>query len=276
MKNRGFTLVELVVVIVLLGIVGTISFRFVSTSTQVYQDHLIQQQRIAESRFVLERLSREIVGIHPVSLRDPFFGDATYQGKCIEYIRLSAVAPYLNSVQGQSSVAVVYEPVDSVDTSISNVFVAGRKISIATQSTTDFYSANDTDTVKTLVSYDATTKTFQTNSNFTADSNGHRYTVLDAKGPVTWCVFNSQLYRYQNYNQHGSFVYQGSWFASEAHTGSSYSALMAEHLTAESRFEINVGTLSSNTSLAVSLVFATDDEGHGLAFNRVMQVNYVP
>ena len=52
MKMRGFTLVELVVVIVVLGIISSLSFRFIGQTVQLYSDSTIQQQRIAEARFV--------------------------------------------------------------------------------------------------------------------------------------------------------------------------------------------------------------------------------
>jgi len=121
MRARGFTLIELVVVIIILGIVGTMTSRFLSQSVELYSNSALQQQRIAESRFVLERLNREVSGIHPFSLRDPFASDLTYQGKCIEYIRISAVSSYLDTAAGKSSLTLIDAPTDQLLTTSTNV-----------------------------------------------------------------------------------------------------------------------------------------------------------
>ncbi len=275
MNTRGFTLVELVVVIVILGIVSTISFRFIGQVVQLYSESTIQQQRIAEARFVTERLSREIAGIHPFSLRDPFASDTTYKGKCIEYIRLSAVGSYLGSATGASTLTVLENPADAL-ISGSSAISASRRISVHTQDAADLYASADSNTVKTITAYTSATKLITVGSAFASDSTGKRYVIADSTGPVSWCMFNNQLYRYSNYNPNYTFSYTGSWFATEAKSGSAYSSLMAEHLSSNSLFSIISTSLAHNAELDLSLQLVTDSTGNVLTFNRRMQVDYVP
>lgn len=272
MRMRGFTLMELIVVIVILGIVGGISVRFLSQSIGLYHDSSLQQQRIAESRFVLERLSREIAGIHPFSLRDPFSGNSTYQGKCIEYIRLSATGSYLSSASGQSSLTLIDTPTDQLSSNSTSAIAIGRRLSIRSQSATPLYTSADSSTVKAIKTYNASGPTVTFNSVFGANSAGYRYVILDSSGPTAWCFLNNKLYRYSDYNTGYNFAYAGSWFVQNAKN----SRLMAENLLSQSQFSIVSSSVDHNTALNISLVFAMDDDNNGLAFNRQMQVNYVP
>ena len=276
MKHRGFTLVELVVVIVLLGIIGTISSRFIGQTVQLYSDSAIQQQRIAEARFVLERLSREIAGIHPLSLRDPFASDVAYQGKCIEYIRIAAVSSYLGSATTSAALSVIENPNDILQTAIVPALSVARRVSVHSQAATDLYSSVDNNSVKSVTAFSASNNTAIFLAAFSSDSTGKRYVGLDKTGPVSWCMFNNRLYRYANYNTNYGTAKTVDWFISQATAGSAYSSLMAEHVSSGSLFKVTAPTLSHNAALDLSLQLTTDSDGNKLILNRRMQVNYVP
>lgn len=62
-RYRGFTLVELVIVIVLLAIVATISVRFVSLSTQGALDVSSRQQRSLAGVVISEQISLSLIHI---------------------------------------------------------------------------------------------------------------------------------------------------------------------------------------------------------------------
>lgn len=274
MRARGFTLIELVVVIIILGIVGTMTSRFLSQSVELYSNSALQQQRIAESRFVLDRLNREVSGIHPFSLRDPFASDLTYQGKCIEYIRISAVSSYLDTAAGKSSLTLIDAPTDQLLTTSTSAIAAQRRLSVHAQSATNLYSSADSTTVKAIQAFNSSTRVASFSSAFDADSTGHRYVVLDQSGPTAWCLFNNKLYRYSGYNPNYAMTYSGSWFATQAAAGAA--TLMAENLLSQTTFNVVSPSLVHNAALNLSLVFAMDTDSHGFAFNRQMQVSYVP
>ena len=81
-KARGFTLVELITVIVILGVVGIGIASFVRGSMQIYLDVNTREALLTESRFAIERMTRELRRAVPNSIR--IRGDSTQH--CIEFV----------------------------------------------------------------------------------------------------------------------------------------------------------------------------------------------
>jgi prepilin-type N-terminal cleavage/methylation domain-containing protein len=59
-KAKGFTTIELIVVIVVLGVVGVFTFQFLASGIQTYITMQRQKDLFDEARLCLERMSREI------------------------------------------------------------------------------------------------------------------------------------------------------------------------------------------------------------------------
>lgn len=122
-KARGFTLVELITVIVILGVVGIGIASFVRGSMQIYLDVNTREALLTESRFAIERMTRELRRAVPNSIR--IRGDTSQH--CIEF------------VPSQFSTIYTELPVQpSTDTTVSLVFpydIDGNVFDIAT---TDF------------------------------------------------------------------------------------------------------------------------------------------
>lgn len=84
---RGFTLVELVMVIVLLAIVATISVQFVTYSTRGAIDTGARQQRSLAGAVISEQVSRALREALPRSVRT--------NGNCIEWMPIEGGTNYL-------------------------------------------------------------------------------------------------------------------------------------------------------------------------------------
>ncbi|WP_224797810.1 PilW family protein [Idiomarina abyssalis] len=87
--QRGFTLIELIIVIVLLAIVAGFSFQFVGIGAQMFSTGSERLQTIEKSRFAIERLTREIRGAVPNSVR--------VSGECIEFVPIVVAGTYYNA-----------------------------------------------------------------------------------------------------------------------------------------------------------------------------------
>ncbi len=91
-RQPGFTLVELVMVIVLLGIVATISVQFVSLSTRGALDVGNRQARALQAVVISEQITREIREAFPLSVRE--------NGMCIEWLPVLGATSYQSLPSG--------------------------------------------------------------------------------------------------------------------------------------------------------------------------------
>ncbi|UCE30197.1 MAG: prepilin-type N-terminal cleavage/methylation domain-containing protein [Burkholderiales bacterium] len=66
---RGFTLIELIVVIVLLGIVGTLGAGFIARATEAYRASVTRAELSDQAVVAIRRLARDLAGSLPNSVR---------------------------------------------------------------------------------------------------------------------------------------------------------------------------------------------------------------
>ncbi|AVP92212.1 PilW family protein [Aeromonas rivipollensis] len=96
---KGFTLVELVMVILLLGVMATFSSQFIGIGTQIYGDASRREQLMSDARFALERLNRELRDAVPGSVRiEDAAGNPLDQGACLRFWPIATASRYLGSV----------------------------------------------------------------------------------------------------------------------------------------------------------------------------------
>ena len=84
---KGFTLIELITVIVLLGILSVGISSFLNFGTQIFVDATNRDEIISTARFSVERLNRELRKALPNSVRATDNGNSIdpITRQCIEY-----------------------------------------------------------------------------------------------------------------------------------------------------------------------------------------------
>ncbi|MCU7376323.1 type II secretion system protein [Paucibacter sp. O1-1] len=92
-KTAGFTLIEMVTVILILGIVIVGVSSFVIFGTRIFVESSAVDQVLSQSRFGIERMTRDIRRAVPNSIRVLTATDGSYQ--CIELLPISASTSYL-------------------------------------------------------------------------------------------------------------------------------------------------------------------------------------
>lgn len=94
-RGRGFTLVELVMVILLLGVMATFSSQFIGIGTQIYGDASRREQLMSDARFAMERLNRELRDAVPGSVQVEA-SDSGIPGACLRFWPIVTVNRYLS------------------------------------------------------------------------------------------------------------------------------------------------------------------------------------
>lgn len=100
-KQRGFTLIELVVVIVLLGITAVTFTSLITGSVRGYLDTANRQDSAAIARIALDRMARELREAVPQSVR------VTNDKSCLQYLPIIASTVYTSLNANSTSISVM-------------------------------------------------------------------------------------------------------------------------------------------------------------------------
>ncbi len=203
MRQQGFTMIELVIVIVLLGIISLVTVGFISTTMQGYADLNRRDQLSSAVRVAVERMAREVRNALPNSIR------VAADGSCMEFIPILAASRYttLPVASGStnfSSVPFADEPpqgrvaVYPIDTNTGEADDSSRPADqnpIYDIDTHAIVSDVITNASSLVAASGAVNVTLTANHRFPLGSPSQRYFIVDE--PVSFCVVGTDLYRFQ-------------------------------------------------------------------------------
>lgn len=221
---QGFTLIELILVIVLLGIIGSFTFSYLKFGTQIFTQAVEREQLTAQSRFILERLSRELQDSLPRSVR------VSSDRRCLEFVPLIAAGRYTELPHLTPSEPFIILPAQLSSMQLENtyVFVYATQPSFIYGETESIASRRK---LITSANYDHNNGRMQLQlannaAYFPTHSPSRRYYV--AREAVSWCLSNQgTLVRFARY---GFPTFQPSFNDLASPNSSAQQELMAEHL----------------------------------------------
>ena len=258
LKSNGFTLVELVTVIMLLGIVAAGVGSIIKFSSQIYVDVTSRDELIASARFSVERLNREIRSALPNSVQTLTVGSAT----CLEYMPIAVSTVYTDipvSPEPDANTVTVVKFDDSLFNASQHIVVYPLNSSeIYGNASSKRYALASPQTLNTAGN--EWTLNLASANTFADDSPTQRLFLVNQ--PVAYCVEGSELYRYSNYGYQSNIL-----------TGSQ--SLMAQGIDPTgTSFIVNPATLVRNALITIELQFFQNEET--VHFFNEVQVQNVP
>jgi MSHA biogenesis protein MshO len=272
-RRLGFTLVELMLVIVLLGILAVSVTRYLEFGVGMYSQSTAVQHTLQQGRFALERVSRELRQATPNSIR---IGDNALLGlSCLEFVPIAQSGVYQNlplfplrrdwmsiltldtQWRAQAGDRITVYPTDP-----SHIYQTTqlRTVTLANQDMDDGDNNVHTQQVR-LAAQAGVAATFAT------ESPQRRFYLLAQ--PVSYCRSGSQLYRYSNY---GFQVAQPIPPVSNAE-------LMADGITntsTEPVFRYDSPVLTRNAVVHLFWRFSLPQQQPDLFFNHEVHLPNVP
>jgi MSHA biogenesis protein MshO len=200
-RIRGFTLVELVTVILILGVMLIGVSSFIIFGTRIFVESSSVDQVIGQSRFAIERMTRELRNAVPNSVR---LSDPNNNWQCVEFVPTEASTSYLDMpIFPDTPAAITGTAI--IDNPAASQISTGQWALIYPLSDADVYDVNRGKrfqlTSRTLASHTLTLGFGTTAIRFAQASPRKR--VYLATEAVSYCVersgVTSNINRYANY-----------------------------------------------------------------------------
>jgi len=236
-NQQGFSLIELIIVIIILGIMAISLGSLTSNSVYSYIDAKDRNQLSQSAKWVTERISREIREALPQSVRTGSTGNF----HCVEFLPIENASSYLNLPANGSVTSF-----DVVGFNLSSS--AASLMAIMPINASSLYSGGGTlgNVASIVVSASDPNQaviTLTAPTNFARRSPQNRFFLLNS--PVSFCLddSNGQMIRYSNY---GITANQQRPPSGGEQIGSNFSA-------SSTVFNYQSGTLSRSGLLQINL-----------------------
>ncbi|MBU2880201.1 MULTISPECIES: prepilin-type N-terminal cleavage/methylation domain-containing protein [Alteromonadaceae] len=269
-KHKGFTLIELITVLVVLSVVSVGIAGFIRTGTEIYVDVVERDKLLSQGRFAVQRMNLEINNALPNSLR--IAGNSSIQ--CLEFTPILFSSFYFDLPVAPEPAADEVKLI-ATDAAINDYnYESGQSIIVYPTSVDDVYADSDrrfllggepeldpADSKKLLVPL-ASSEQFET------ESPSSRAYITGA--PVSFCITDNKLYRKQQYPT-----------SSTQSTSLVGAVLMAENIqndlsgsTQDLPFRIAESSLTRNAFVITLLRFELNEEL--VVFNNEIHIPNVP
>jgi MSHA biogenesis protein MshO len=240
-KSSGFTLIELIVVIVIVGVLATATSTFIKFATQIYTETTARDQLVSSARFAIERLNRDIRNALPNSLR------LTNSNKCLEFTPIIESTIYtdipVSPEIARNNINVIRFD-EAFDSNWKAIVYPLSPLDVYPVSPSDFDKVHEVASIVTTG--DEWVMTLANDVVFAEDSPTRRIYFIN--GDVEYCLLNNTLTR--------------------------NGTLIAQDIYNSSPFEVLAATLQRNAMVQIHLLFKKNSEY--VTFNNEVQVLNVP
>lgn len=251
---QGFTLVEVVTVVVVLAIVAVLGSKFVRQATESYRATEARSKLISTGRQSVESMTRQIRSSLSYSVR------ITNGGSCLEFLPivgggyyLTQVADSMNGVAASLTIAVSPHTVD---------FGTAKYVTIGAASSAEVYGAAPVSRA-TLDSRTSKLLTLAGAKIWQRNSLGQHFFLLD--DPQAFCVVSRQLRLYSGQNILHASVNTAATFS-----------ILADNIDSPTPFSLSNGSENRNVVVMFDFTFASSVSGESISLNQSAMIRNVP
>lgn len=247
---NGFTLIELIAVIVILSILATIGTGFVVKTTDAYQRTQTRALLVNTARPALERMTRQLRIALPYSVR------ATNGGTCLEFMPIAAGGNYFDPVPDATNLAPARNTIPASPVVID--FGTARHVTIGAMSAAEIYGAAPV----SRAGYSSGSIVLNAPMSWRRNSINKRYYLLDE--PQAFCLVNNELRFYFGIDVTND---------PNINLGTNFN-IIARNVSLGAPFSLTAGSENRNTAINISLNFSS--AGETINYTQRVLIRNVP
>ena len=259
-KSEGFTFVELVAVILILGIVAAIGSSFLITAVDAYRITEVRAKLVSRGRTAMEQMTRQLRLSAPNSAR------VSASGNCIEFMPLVGGGNYQGNLPDAENGAPT---TNSIATSPFLLDLGSPQyVIVAALSANEIYTSASPSARAQLASTignPINTLNLAANHRFIRNSINKRVFVAD--NPKRFCLASSTLVQYNTYTFDTGTL-------SDVDPGGATVIMSFDVSAAGTAFVLSPGSEDRNTAVIISLAFIGN--GERVELNQQVLVRNVP
>ena len=240
-KTKGFTLVELIVVIVILGVIASFSTAFVIKTMRSFVSISSKNKLLSESRLTTDYMVRRLRNALPYSIR------ILNDGACIEFMPIVSSGLYMNTLPSVVNGAIAIGSITPL--AVSPFTVSGGDsdyLAVAANSDEELYGLFPT-SLAAIQSLSSTSITLVDDKQWLRNSINHRFYVVES--PSAFCLIGNELRLYRQVSISDSIINTSGEHDLLSHSASAFSQA----------FSISSAIEDRNIRITISLLFTDND-----------------